>query len=104
MPVASVATVSARQRQIDKALKREPNHIPCSLCQDTRLDRRDWMGPTPAAPYPRPCPECSPDLTGREMQLAWATYLHSLPDTEATANLVARYLDVLERAGRARRA
>lgn len=95
MLVGTGEGLTPRERQVAKVLKREPNHLPCSLCQDTRFDRRDWMGPTRSAPYPRVCPECSPDLEGREMQLAWAAYLHSLPDTEATARMVERYLEAL---------
>lgn len=64
--------------------------IPCSICQDTLLDRRDWMGPTPQAPMPRMCPECVPDGgTKRQLQNAWATWLHTLP-SDMAADMIRR--------------
>lgn len=50
----------------------------CAGCGGGRLDLGGWMGPTPEAPYPRTCPECSPDASPRELQTAYAAYLHAM--------------------------
>ncbi len=48
---------------------------PCERCGGAGLEFADWMGPTPQAPYPRPCGDCSRHLTPREIQVAQTQWL-----------------------------
>jgi hypothetical protein len=48
--------------------------VTCEHCQDRRLEFGDWMGPTPQAPFPRPCRYCTGDLTPREIQVIQTTW------------------------------
>lgn len=53
-----------------------PHPRPCPTCGGRRLQLGGWMGPTPIRRYPDPCPDCSPELAGRELQatyVAWVT-------------------------------
>lgn len=47
----------------------------CGQCGGSRLMMGGWMGPTPAAPYPEPCPRCSPNLSPRERQVLQHSWL-----------------------------
>lgn len=49
-------------------------------CNGQRLEFGGWMGPTPEAPFPRPCPVCSADLTPRQIQVLVAEWLLDNPD------------------------
>ncbi len=48
---------------------------PCERCGGAGLEFAGWMGPTPQAPYPRPCRDCSPNLTPREIQVVQTQWL-----------------------------
>lgn len=78
---------------------------PCRVCNDTGWDRRDWMGPTAIAPYPRPCRSCSKGRRlarafdrgdARAVQVAWTTYvLDTFPeDAPALRHKFLRYCGV----------
>ncbi len=57
----------------------------CQRCHGDLLEFGGWMGPTRAAPFPRPCPACSPDLTPREIQIAqvqWFLAHSERPDVQ----------------------
>ena len=47
----------------------------CERCGGAGLEFADWMGPTPEAPYPRACRDCSPNLTPREIQIVQTQWL-----------------------------
>lgn len=49
--------------------------VACAACRDSRLKLGGWMGPTPIRRYPDPCPDCSPELAGRDLQSAYVAYV-----------------------------
>lgn len=55
-------------------------------CNGRRLEFGGWMGPTPEAPFPRPC-TCSPDLTPRQIQVIVAEWLLDNPDDPKVQNV-----------------
>lgn len=48
-------------------------------CNGQRLEFGGWMGPTPEAPFPRPCSACSADLTPRQIQVLVVEWLLDNP-------------------------
>lgn len=74
------ADMTPREAQIARFMVAEGRRfLDCSRCNNDRIDVGGWMGPTKEAPYPRPCPRCSPDMTDRELQQAYAAYLYRAP-------------------------
>lgn len=74
-------------RSIQDKLRLPKLSYDCDACLGRKLDLGGWMGPTPQAPYPRRCPKCSSTISQRELQDAYARYLHSAPDAIAKRGL-----------------
>lgn len=64
--------------------------VKCGVCSGNRLEFAGWMGPTPEAPFPRPCPRCGTDLTPREIQVAQTEWLLSNQDDPRVQQILAR--------------
>jgi hypothetical protein len=74
---ADLEVANLRQAQAKLGL-RDPGYD-CKRCDGTRLELGGWMGPTDRSPYPKPCRSCASHFTRRELQAAYARYLHSAP-------------------------
>lgn len=48
------------------------------------------MGPTREAPFPRPCSDCSPNMTPREIQVAQTQWLFDNADRADVKQILAR--------------
>ena len=64
--------------------------VKCAHCKDRRLEFGGWMGPTPEAPFPRPCYRCGTDMTPREIQVAQTEWLLGNQDDPRVKQILAR--------------
>ena len=62
----------------------------CERCSGDRLEFGGWMGPTPQAPYPRPCRDCSPNMTPREIQIVQTQWLLDNQNRKDVQQILAR--------------
>lgn len=67
----------------------DPND-PCAMCHGSKLLMGGWMGPTPQAPFPNPCPKCAVDLTPRARQVLQAQWLLDHQDEPRVKELLSR--------------
>jgi hypothetical protein len=62
----------------------------CETCNGSRLKFGGWMGPTPEAPTPEPCGDCSAGMTLREIQVVQTEWLLDNRDRPDVKQILAR--------------